>query len=324
MQSKVSEKQSFFLDSKELEKFHRHGYLGPFTLFEPDEMRALWNQVRPEVSERTSAVYQDKSAVSGATNIANYDRHLDISFLADHICQPKIVDRVSSILGPDILCWRSEFFPKYPGDEGTDWHQADTFENASGSPQIVWPEKVKDFGGTITVWTAFTESTIENGCLQFIPGTHQTMYYDESKRMHYDSNQINTKEKKGVTRGFFGYDYRQLQIDSNWTPDDSKSVSMVMKPGQFIIFWSTLMHASHPHSGKTPNMRLGFVSRYVPTSVKVYPDTDVVSEYGGSISLDKYGAVLVCGKNEFSHNRVSTQTTKGHPFKYRNRTCFRL
>ena len=257
MQSKVSEKQSFFLDSKELEKFHRHGYLGPFTLFEPDEMRALWNQVRPEVSERTSAVYQDKSAVSGATNIANYDRHLDISFLADHICQPKIVDRVSSILGPDILCWRSEFFPKYPGDEGTDWHQADTFENASGSPQIVWPEKVKDFGGTITVWTAFTESTIENGCLQFIPGTHQTMYYDESKRMHYDSNQINTKEKKGVTRGFFGYDYRQLQIDSNWTPDDSKSVSMVMKPGQFIIFWSTLMHASHPHSGKTPNMRLG-------------------------------------------------------------------
>ncbi|NEP60795.1 MAG: chlorinating enzyme [Symploca sp. SIO2G7] len=324
LQSKLSEKQSFFLDSKELENFHRHGYLGPFTLFEPDEMRTLWNQARPEVSERTSAVYQDKSAVSGTTNIANYDRHLDISFLADHICQPKIVDRVSSILGPDVLCWRSEFFPKYPGDEGTDWHQADTFENASGSPQIVWPEKVKDFGGTITVWTAFTESTIENGCLQFIPGTHQTMYYDESKRMHYDSNQINTKEKEGVTRGFFGYDYRQLQIDSNWSPDDSKSVSMVMKPGQFIIFWSTLMHASHPHSGKTPHMRLGFVSRYVPTSVKVYPDTDVVTEYGGSISLDKYGAVLVCGKNEFSHNRISTQTTKGHQFKYRDRTCFRL
>jgi non-haem Fe2+, alpha-ketoglutarate-dependent halogenase len=307
--------QKFSLTPEELADFHQRGYIGPFTLYEPEEMKALWQQVRPQLLDRSKAVYQDEDAISGATNILNYDRHLDVSFLSDHICRPEIVDRVVSILGPDVLCWRSEFFPKYPGDEGTDWHQADTFANASGSPQILWPE-AEDFGGTISVWTAFTESTIENGCLQFIPSTHRTMYYDESKRMHYDPNLINKRNKEGIQRGFFGYDYRQLQIDPNWKPDESKSVSMVMRPGQFILFWSTLMHASHPHAGKTKEMRLGWVARYVPTCVRIYPNTEVITEYGCTVELDKYGAVLVSGKNHFTHNRIAAQTTRGKSFTH--------
>jgi non-haem Fe2+, alpha-ketoglutarate-dependent halogenase len=34
---------------------------------------------------------------------------------------------------------------------------------------------------TITVWTAFTDATPENGCLQLMPGTHRHMNYDESR-----------------------------------------------------------------------------------------------------------------------------------------------
>jgi non-heme Fe2+,alpha-ketoglutarate-dependent halogenase len=259
-------------------------------------------------------VYQDEAAQSGNTNIANYDRHLDSAFLADHMCRPEIVNRVSSILGPNVLCWRTEFFPKYPGDEGTDWHQADTFANASGKPQIVWPDSIKAFGGTITVWTAFTEANEDTACLQFIPGTHQMIYYDETKQMHYDASRINRRGKDGTQRGFFGYDYRDLQIDPNWKPDEAKAVSIVMRPGEAVLFWSTLMHASHPHRGKTNDMRLGFAARYVPTYVKIYPDTDVVEEYGGCIRLDNYGAVLVCGKNGYTHNRIATATTRGHAF----------
>ena len=209
--------REFSLTPEELASFHKLGYAGPFTLYEPKKMKALWSRERVNVFDRSKAVYQEIEAISGATNISNYDRHLDVSFLADHICRTEIVDKVCSILGPDVLCWRTEFFPKYPGDEGTDWHQADTFANASGAPQILWPE-AEDFGGTITVWAAFTESTVENGCLQFIPGTHRTMYYDETKRMHYNIKQINQKKKREVLRGFFGYDYRQLQIAPDWTP----------------------------------------------------------------------------------------------------------
>jgi non-heme Fe2+,alpha-ketoglutarate-dependent halogenase len=313
MPTRDSQTVDFSWTADELAGFHRRGYAGPFTLYEPAEIKRIWRRERVRLMDRSAAVYQDTAAKSGVTNIANYDRHLDNAFLAGHICRSEIVDRVSSVLGPNMLCWRTEFFPKYPGDEGTDWHQADTFANASGSPQIVWPQDA-EFGGTITVWCAFTEASIDMGCLQFIPGTHRTMFYDETKRMHYSATTVNSMEKEGVRRGFFGYDYRELQIDPDWKPEETRAVSMEMTAGQFIVFWSTLMHASHPHSGKTNDMRLGFVARYVPSSVRVYPDTDVIEEYGGRVSLERYGSVVVRGRNEYPGNRIVTHTTRGGRF----------
>ncbi|MEV4706145.1 chlorinating enzyme [Actinoplanes sp. NPDC049316] len=311
--------ESFTPTPEEVQRFHERGFMGPFKVYEEDEMRRLWKRERLRLMDRNGAVYSDDSAQAGNTNIANYDRHLDSTFLADHICHPRIVDRVASILGPNVLCWRSEFFPKYPGDEGTDWHQADTFSFASGKPQIVWPPEHKEWGGTLTVWTAFTPATEETACLQFIPGTHGhwRMNYDESKGMAYQPDKINESEKDGVNRGFYGYDYRQLQKDPDWRPPEEKAVSMVMRPGEAIMFWSTLMHASKPHSALDQEMRLGFAGRYVPTYVDIYPDTDDIDEYGGVISLQDWGAVLVSGKDEYTHNRKRDRTTKGHVFPVR-------
>ena len=304
----------FALSAEEQETFWKQGFIGPFRVLDEDEMVAAWRTERLVLMDRSHAIYTEDWAVSGNTNIANYDRHMDNDFLAELIMNPGITDRVASVIGPDVLCWRTEFFPKYPGDEGTDWHQADTFANASGQPQIVWPQD-SGFGGTITVWTAFTEATTETGCLQFIPGSYTTMNYDETKVMDYAPDRINQETKQGIRRGFFGYDYRQLQIDPDFTPDETKAVPIVMRPGEAVMFWSTLMHASYPHAGKTDAMRLGFASRYVPTSTYVYPDTDVVEEYGGKVSLDRYGAVLVSGQNHYGHNRIATHTTTGHPFR---------
>ncbi|MFD7003207.1 chlorinating enzyme [Streptomyces mirabilis] len=310
--------KKFSLTPEELEKFHQQGYIGPFDLYEKEDMEANLQALRPRLLNTKKAIYGAGKAVSGNTNLANYDRHLDIDFLADHITRPEIVDRVSSILGPDTLCWRTEFFPKYPGDEGTDWHQADNFSNVAGSkhPQIVWPEDA-EFGGTITVWTAFTEASVENGCLQFIPGSHKTMNYDESKTMEYNPDAINTTEKNGIRRGFFGHDYRQLQKDPNWSPDESEAVSQVMRQGQFIVFWSTLMHASHPHEGLTDQLRLGFAARYLPTSVKVYPYSTELEEFGGQASLARFGNVLTTGQDSYGHNRFAENTVTGHPFRTR-------
>jgi non-heme Fe2+,alpha-ketoglutarate-dependent halogenase len=55
----------------------------------------------------------------------------------------------------------------------------------------------------------------------------------------------------------------------------------------------------------------------VPTSVRVYPDTEQIEEYGGTVSLERYGAVLVGGENRYDHNRMATRTTLGHPFTTR-------
>jgi len=89
--------------------------------------------------------------------------------------------------------------------------------------------------------------------------------------------------------------------------------SIVMKPGQFVIFWSTLMHSSFPNS-TVDQTRLGYASRYVPAAVKVYPDTDTVDEYGSKISLDKFGVVLVSGEDRFGHNRRVERNARGVSF----------
>lgn len=303
------------LSDEDLAFFHKNGYIGPLTIYTPDEMTAMWRRVQRATLDRSFAAYPEVDAGIGAPNIFNYDRHLDVDLLAEHVCNARIVDRVAAILGPDVLCWRTEFFPKYPGDEGTDWHQADTFANASGKPQLLWPgESETEFGaGTLTVWTAFTDSTRENGCLQVIPGTQHKMNYDETKNMRYDEGRINTEVKDGVPRGFFGYDYRELQIDPGWRPNEQDAFSLTMTRGQCVIFWSTLMHASLPNTS-TKSYRMGFASRYVPTKVRIYPDTGHIEEYGGSISLDKWGAVLVRGGDDHGHNKVVTRTLRGTPF----------
>jgi non-heme Fe2+,alpha-ketoglutarate-dependent halogenase len=310
------ERKSFYLSEEEIKQFHKDGFIGPFTLCEPEEMKENWKDIRRSLMDNSLAIYSNANAQSGATNISNYDRHFDVPALGDHLCHPQIVDRVNSLLGNDTICWRSEFFPKNKGDEGTDWHQASTFANASGKPQIEWPEEdLKNHqGGTITVWTAFTDSTLKNGCLQLMPGTHKEMNYDESLSMGYIPDEINSIEKEGVQRGFFGYDYRQLQKDKDWKPDESKAFPVVMKAGQFLIFWSTLMHASLPHTSVLKDMRMGFVGRYVPTRVKVYPDTKILKEYGGEVDLNKYGAVMVSGKDEYGYNTIKAADVYGNPF----------
>lgn len=301
--------RQFGLTEEQVQQFRRDGYIGPLDLYGCDEIKSLYsNRLRAEMFDRSKAVYD----LDHSSRLAGYDRHLDSDFFSQHIMRREIVDKLERILGPDIICWRSEMFPKYPGDEGTDWHQADNFGHASGSAQIEWPNG-SDFGGAVTVWTAITDVTEETACLRFIPGTHEEMFYDESKEMVYSPENENKLEKSGMKRGFFGYDYRNLQKDPSWEPDESLAVSMVMKAGQFVIFWSTLMHSSYPNVTKNQS-RLGFTARYVPTSVKIYPNTDTFDEYGTVLSLEKFGSVLVAGEDNYGHNRLLTKSNRGYKF----------
>src|SRR5438046_2626996 len=105
---------SYALSAEDLERFHRDGYYGPFDMYEPEEMERALRTIRPALIDKQRGIYNQANAMAGTTNLASYDRHLDIDFLAMHVCRPEIVDRVTSVLGPDVVCWRSEFFPKYP------------------------------------------------------------------------------------------------------------------------------------------------------------------------------------------------------------------
>ncbi|MGB2606075.1 MAG: chlorinating enzyme [Candidatus Sulfotelmatobacter sp.] len=289
-------RDDYHLSEAETSFFYQNGFLGPFTLCQPDEMVSIFEEVRMDLLDTHNAPFP-KSKL-------NYDRHLDLQALNQIISNPKIVHRISSILGPDVLSWRTEWFPKYPGDEGTDWHQAESFVEFEGTEKLVPTAAEEGRPWELTAWIAMSESTKENGCLKVMPGTHRTWFFDEKRNVPFEPENFNQKViSTGEKAGFYGYDYDKLKLDPTWKPDEEKAVHMVMKPGQFCIFTSRCMHGSNPNSTKS-STRFGWATRFVPTHVKVYAGQDSFHHFGEELPLDNYSTVLVSGEDRYHHNRV--------------------
>lgn len=285
------------------EFFLENGYLGPFKVYEPEEAKQIIKEIRRKNQDRSNALYD---------NDCNYDRHFDIDELTDHIAHENIVKRLQSLLGDNILCWRSEFFPKFPGSKGTEWHQVEKFQYTTGTPQLQPIDgKAGDIAHELTAWTTFTESTKENGCLKFLPGSHRQMCYDESKTPSRGREE--SYSSVSADTSFFGYNYSDFKIDPNWEPDESKAVAMIMQPGECVIFTAKCVHGSFSNTTKN-STRFAITTRYVSTDVMVYPGQTKFREHGGDFDLSNYGTVLVSGENVYSHNKVRTLNNNGESF----------
>lgn len=273
--------------------FDENGYMGPFTIFDPKETEEIWKGLRLDLLDKSAAIYPG--------NQMNYDRHLDIKALSDIVSHPEIVRRVQSVLGPNVLCWRTEWFPKYPGDQGTAWHQAESFVAFEGDSKLV-PTEPHEGSWEMTVWFALTDATRDTACLKVMPRTHRTWYFDEKRNIPFDPS----ADAKSDGTGFYGYDFEKLKIDPAWKPDESKALQIEMKAGQALMFTSRCLHASEPNRTKD-RTRMGLAIRYVPTDVRVYanhPDGKY-THFGEVFSLDRYAAMLVGGVDTFKHNRIA-------------------
>lgn len=286
------------------EQFNRDGVIGPFKVYEPEDAKKMLGSIRAASISSDNAMHK---------NSVGWDRHFDIKELTNHITHEKIIEKVSAILGNDLLCWRTEFFPKFPGAAGTDWHQVASFQYVTGAPILEPTEGNEQDNVDITVWTAFTDATIENGCMTFIPGSHKKKYYDESLSISKgrDEEYIPIEQQN-----FYGYDFEEFKTDPNWRPEDEKILSLEMKAGEFVIFTSKCVHGSHPNITER-STRFAFSSRYVPTHVKVYPNHDNFIGHGGQFKLKEsnYGTILVSGEDTFKHNSIRDTNNQNVPFK---------
>lgn len=286
----------------DIEKFKNDGFFGPIKLYEPDETASMIREIRIQNQNRSKALYD---------NSVNYDRHFDLPQLTTHVTHPLIVKYLQAILGPDVLLWRTEFFPKFPGSTGTEWHQVRDYSYANGKPQLLPTKSDWNAFIDITVWTAFTPATRQTGCMRFVRGSHTKWYYDERKNtLHgrdgqYDVNSAETK--------FFGYDFSDFAIEDGWTPPEEDVVELEMQPGEAVVFTANCVHGSLPNITERET-RFSIAGRYVPTHVRVYPDQDAFTAHGATFDLDKYGSVLVSGRDEYNHNRIRTENNLGEPF----------
>lgn len=231
---------SYRLSVAEIERYHLDGYLGPYTLCSPEEMAGLRDRIE-SVMDPDSDSGRLPSMIT-ALNPAmrrGFGRHHDNPFLFRLAASRQITDRVSSVMGDDLLLWRTMFFSKEPGGRLIPWHQ--DYDGWLIEPMLV-----------MSAWLAIDEVTVENGCVDLIPGSHRQFYPF-------------VPSPPGVMDGF-------PQMADPALFDESKAVSMVLKPGQFFLFNERTLHRSMPNT--TGARRLGMAMRYVPTLVRVLDPED--------------------------------------------------
>jgi Phytanoyl-CoA dioxygenase (PhyH) len=189
------------------------------------------------------------------------DCHLHFKWVCDLATHPGVLDAVEDIVGPDILIHSSTIFCKYAEDEKfVSWHQDSHYWGLS-EPRLV------------SAWIALTDSTIENGCLRVLPGTHTRKFE------HLEKPQKTNILEKGLT------------ISGDL--DEAGAVDIVLLAGQMSFHHANLVHGSKPNRSIGP--RIGVAVRYVATAVK----------------QDKFHiqVILARGRDEYHHYRLQERPT---------------
>ena len=163
---------------------------------------------------------------------SDQSRHLDSPIVYDLCSRPAIVEKMASIVGPDLVLWRSNFFNKGPGSNEIPWHQDWNY----------WPLNPVI---NISAWLAIDAATTENSCVQIIPGSHK-------------------KEIKHI-RSTEGMVFDEMADPAHF--DASRAIDMVLKPGEFFLFNEKTMHHSNPN--RSQKRRLGLAIRVTVPNVKI-------------------------------------------------------
>ena len=206
-------------------RFERDGYAAPLpalTRTEAAECRLKLEAVEAATGGPLAPAYRQKA-------------HLLFTWLAELVRDPRVLDPVERVLGPDLLAWSSSFFIKEPRDPAfVSWHQDSTYWGLS-EPAVV------------TAWVAFTPSNPRNGCVRVIPGTHK-------------GDQVEHRETRDaaniLTRG------QEIAVEV----DEGQSVELVLEPGGMSLHHIRLFHNSEPN--RSDGRRIGFAIRYIPTRVR--------------------------------------------------------
>ncbi|MCZ7647712.1 MAG: phytanoyl-CoA dioxygenase family protein [Planctomycetota bacterium] len=212
------------LSHEELERFHRDGYLGPYALCAPAEMLTLCERMERGVLTRPG---------TWGRNVEQM-RHLDAEEVRELVAHPAIVGRLQGLFGPDLLCWRSNFFYKAPGGKEVPWHQDAEFWQLD--PPV-----------NVTAWLALDEVTAESACVQLIPGSHKKIlpHVKAGEEMLFDKMA----------------ELSQVPVE--------QAVDMVLRPGEFFIFNERILH--HSEANRSARTRKNMVIRYSLPFVHIPP-----------------------------------------------------
>jgi hypothetical protein len=212
------------LTSGQVTWFREEGYVFPFRALTASE--ALECRIRIEAYE--------EQAGHDANRTLKIKGNLAFPWLMQLARNPRILDAVEDVIGPNILLFGASIFAKNGRDPRyVSWHQDSAYFGLDPHEEV-------------TVWVGFTESTTEKGCLKVMPRTHLG-----PDLHHVETHAADNMLAKGQTiQGL----------------DESKAVHLELQAGEFSLHHERTAHASEPNRGD--DRRIGFAFFYIPTHVR--------------------------------------------------------
>lgn len=176
------------LSEEQVQQFWKDGFFIVADLLSDEEIASLRRRVDWVVNGGASHIASDLLQVepevtAGNAQAANYaDSLRKMSHLAfhddiflSHARNPKILDIIESLLGPNIKLYQDQIFMKPPRIGSRQrYHQDMPLGFHIDPPDMV------------TCWVALDEATIENGCLWMLPGTHRFGVIEQTKWSAYE------------------------------------------------------------------------------------------------------------------------------------------
>jgi non-haem Fe2+, alpha-ketoglutarate-dependent halogenase len=235
------------LSPEQIGFFAERGYLAPLDAVGSMEAASMRAQIELYIANNSG----NPAGLAGLRTKA----HLRCPALMALVRRPAILDTIACLIGPDLLCRSASVFLKEPGDPAfVAWHQ----------DAVYWDLKPDD---VVTAWIAVTDSTLANGALEVIPGSHR-----EGTLPHGPSNDPANQLQHGqkILAGL----------------DPSRAVPLLLPAGAMSLHHVRIAHGSPPN--RSTERRIGFAIRYVAAHVrKLGPRRD--------------SAILVRGTDLFGH-----------------------
>lgn len=176
-----------------------NGYLEPFeSVWEEKELDSIRKKLLTHIKNKA-----DKHPLYG--RYSTRDWHLVYPEITRLLAHPKILGQLKSVMGENLIMWRSVVFYKPPGGEPIGWHQefgAFSGEDIGNNKVSLIPTHLEgireeqllqylpnslkmqktepapdqsDFWN-MTLWIALTDVEEDMGPLHFIPRSHKTRY----------------------------------------------------------------------------------------------------------------------------------------------------
>jgi len=233
--------------------FKQNGFLAVRGLVSPEEVAELRQHtedlMQGKLPEQNTphGLEAPPPNLSPAEKAAFYVRihmlHRKLELHEHYMLQPRVLDVLQALNGPDVLAMQTMLFLKPPGKEGQGWHQ-DTYYIPTHPDTL------------IGAWIAIDDCDEYNGAMWFATGSQNEPVYPDKGGTWFGQKELNDIK--------FVENVSDMDDSRNGLAPIANKYNQVLVPakaGDVVFFAGHVMHRSKPNITKD-KFRRAFVSHY--------------------------------------------------------------